>query len=164
MGCLALEPREVVNAIIPSFISDFPLPASQESIQSSSTVHALARSEKDGHPQLDPLDTLLRMYFRPTHNPRRLKPCVLYIPVHEGESWWETDLLAAAKDLLAATPPADPNKRTGGKKADTIPPGAVREYLIQEQVRSWLVALLSRVDPIRLIEVDLLMEKGKVRL
>ena len=39
----------------------------------------------------------------------------------------------------------------------------VREWLVQEQVRSWLVAIFSRVDPLRLMEVDLVMQVGKVK-
>lgn len=39
----------------------------------------------------------------------------------------------------------------------------VREWLVQEQVRSWLVTIFSRVDPLRLMEVDLVMQVGKVR-
>ena len=33
---------------------------------------------------------------------------------------------------------------------------------MQEQVRSWLVAIFSRVDPLRLMELDLVMQVGKV--
>lgn len=34
---------------------------------------------------------------------------------------------------------------------------------MQEQVRSWLVAIFSRADPLKLMEVDLAMQIGKVR-
>ncbi|CAM9111323.1 unnamed protein product, partial [Laminaria digitata] len=76
-----------------------------------------------------------------------------------GESWWETDLTAVAKDFLAAVPAAG----TGGVEvaAASLPPMGVREWLVQEQVRSWLVAIFSRVDPLRLMEVDLVMQIGK---
>lgn len=79
----------------------------------------------------------------------------------QGESWWETDLLAATKDFLAS-PAID---GAGGAKdaaATALPPLSVREWLLQEQVRSWLVAIFSRADPLRLMEVDLVMELGKV--
>ena len=77
----------------------------------------------------------------------------------QGESWWETDLLAVAKDFLATVPAAG----TGGEVAAPLPPMGVREWLVQEQVRSWLVAIFSRVDPLRLMEVDLVMQVGKVK-
>lgn len=47
--------------------------------------------------------------------------------------------------------------------AAPLPPMGVREWLVQEQVRSWLVAIFSRVDPLRLMEVDLVMQVGKVK-
>lgn len=39
---------------------------------------------------------------------------------------------------------------------------SVREWLVQGQVRSWLIAIFSRTDPLRLMEVDLVMQLGKV--
>lgn len=67
--------------------------------------------------------------------------------------------MAVAKDFLAAVSP------TGGTISTpaAVPPLGAREWLVQEQVRSWLVAVLCRTDPMRLMEVDLLMERGKVR-
>lgn len=81
-----------------------------------------------------------------------------------GESWWETDLLAVAKEFLATVPAAADGK-TGiaATSAVALPPLGVREWLVQEQVRSWLVAIFSRADPLRLMEVDLVMQIGKVR-
>lgn len=78
-----------------------------------------------------------------------------------GESWWETDLLAVAKEYLANVPAADGSGSS--LSATPLPPLGVREWLVQEQVRSWLVAIFSRADPLRLMEVDLVMQIGKVR-
>lgn len=82
-----------------------------------------------------------------------------YIRVFTGESWWESDLLVVAKEYLANVPAADGS----GTSLSAAPPLAVREWLVQEQVRSWLVAIFSRADPLRLMEVDLVMQIGKVR-
>lgn len=79
-----------------------------------------------------------------------------------GESCWEADLAAAVKSFLDATSSTEKCPGGGVAPADVCPPLGVREWLIQEQVRSWLVAIFCRVDPIRLIEVDSLMEQGKV--
>lgn len=80
----------------------------------------------------------------------------------KGESWWELDLLAVAKDFLDAIP------SDGGAAEDrtmpALPPLGAREWLVQEQVRSWLIAILSRADPVRLMEVDLILERGKVNI
>lgn len=81
--------------------------------------------------------------------------------VFAGESWWETDLLAVAKDYLANVPAADSSGTS--LSATPLPPLGVREWLVQEQVRSWLVAIFSRADPLKLMEVDLVMQMGKVR-
>eukprot|EP00903_Cladosiphon_okamuranus_P007587 g7360.t1 len=82
-----------------------------------------------------------------------------YMNDETGESWWETDLLAVAKEYLAMIPAA------GGSgsslSAVPLPPLGVREWLVQEQVRSWLVAIFSRADPLRVMEVDLVMQIGK---
>lgn len=83
------------------------------------------------------------------------------IRVSTGESWWETDLLAVAKEYLANVPAADGSG--GSSPSISLPPLGVREWLVQEQVRSWLVAIFSRADPLRLMEVDLVMQIGKVR-
>lgn len=80
-----------------------------------------------------------------------------------GESWWETDLLAVAKEFLATAPAAADGKTRTAASAVALPPLGVREWLVQEQVRSWLVAIFSRADPLRLMEVDLVMQLGKVR-
>jgi len=83
-----------------------------------------------------------------------------------GESWWETDLQTVAKDFLTAAPAMDlsaANKTGTSLPATRLPPLGVREWLVQEQVRSWLVAIFSRADPLRLMEVDLVMQIGKVR-
>lgn len=85
----------------------------------------------------------------------------MIIRVFTGESWWETDLLAVAKDYLASVPTADGSGTSSS--AAPLPPLGVREWLVQEQVRSWLVAIFSRADPLRLMEVDLVMQIGKVR-
>lgn len=87
---------------------------------------------------------------------------IQYNRVVTGESWWETDLLAVAKDFLATVPAAD-GKTGTATPAVVLPPLGVREWLVQEQVRSWLVVIFSRADPLRLMEVDLVMQIGKVR-
>lgn len=71
--------------------------------------------------------------------------------------------MAVTKDFLAA-PAADSTGGDKGAAATVLPPLSVREWLLQEQVRSMLVAIFSRVEPLRLMEVDLVMELGKVRL
>ncbi|CAM9830570.1 unnamed protein product, partial [Scytosiphon promiscuus] len=80
-----------------------------------------------------------------------------------GESWWETDLLSVAKDFLAAVPNSSPSPSSTEATSTEIklPPLGVREWLVQEQVRSWLVAIFSRADPLRLMEVDLVLQIGK---
>lgn len=83
-----------------------------------------------------------------------------------GESWWETDLQTVAKEFLATASGMDGsagNKTGSPLPATRLPPLGVREWLVQEQVRSWLVAIFSRADPLRLMEVDLVMQIGKVR-
>lgn len=84
-----------------------------------------------------------------------------------GESWWETDLQAVAKEFLATVPATAGGvngSKTGAVSTSiTLPPLGVREWLVQEQVRSWLVAIFSRADPLKLMEVDLAMQIGKVR-
>lgn len=73
------------------------------------------------------------------------------------------DLQAVAKDFLAAVP-AGGNAAAGGRTTTDLPPLGVREWLVQEQVRSWLIAIFGRTDPLRLMEVDLVMQIGKVRV
>lgn len=94
----------------------------------------------------------------------KLTPMVhiyVHLRVFTGESWWETDLLAVTKDYLASVPAAESSGTS--LSAIPLPPLGVREWLVQEQVRSWLVAIFSRADPLRLMEVDLVMQIGKVR-
>ncbi|CAB1118067.1 unnamed protein product [Ectocarpus sp. CCAP 1310/34] len=91
-----------------------------------------------------------------------------YMNDETGESWWETDLQAVAKEFLATVPATAGGvngSKTGAVSASiTLPPLGVREWLVQEQVRSWLVAIFSRADPLKLMEVDLAMQIGKVWL
>ncbi|CAM9374241.1 unnamed protein product [Ectocarpus sp. 6 AP-2014] len=88
-----------------------------------------------------------------------------YMNDETGESWWETDLQAVAKEFLATVPATAGGvngSKTGAVSASiTLPPLGVREWLVQEQVRSWLVAIFSRADPLKLMEVDLAMKIGK---
>ncbi|CAM9143920.1 unnamed protein product [Ectocarpus sp. 12 AP-2014] len=88
-----------------------------------------------------------------------------YMNDETGESWWETDLQAVAKEFLATVPATAGgvnDSKTGTVSASiTLPPLGVREWLVQEQVRSWLVAIFSRADPLKLMEVDLAMQIGK---
>ncbi|CAM9179868.1 unnamed protein product [Ectocarpus fasciculatus] len=88
-----------------------------------------------------------------------------YMNDETGESWWETDLQAVAKEFLATVPAAAGglnSSKTGVVSSSiTLPPLGVREWLVQEQVRSWLVAIFSRADPLKLMEVDLAMQIGK---
>ncbi|CAM9580062.1 unnamed protein product [Discosporangium mesarthrocarpum] len=81
-----------------------------------------------------------------------------------GESWWETDLTDVARDFLATTKPNGDGETKGDEggaaSVEKLPPG-VREWLLQQQLRSCLINLFSRADPLRLTEVDLLMEREK---
>lgn len=87
-------------------------------------------------------------------------PChVLY----QGESWWESDLLAVAKEYLSTSGFSSDSGSAGGAMVPAPPPLAVREWFIQEQVRSWLIAIFCRADPLRLMELDQVMQAGKVR-
>ncbi len=98
--------------------------------------------------------------------PRSIDLKALCLRLATGESWWETDLQTVAKDFLTTAPTMDvsaANKSGSSLPATRLPPSGVREWLVQEQVRSWLVAIFSRADPLRLMEVDLVMQIGKVR-
>lgn len=70
--------------------------------------------------------------------------------------------MAVAKDFLEAVQKRVDGSSGGSMLATVLPPLGVREWLVQEQVRTWLIAVFSRTDPIRLMEVDLILERGKV--
>ncbi|CAM9603092.1 unnamed protein product, partial [Phaeothamnion confervicola] len=74
-----------------------------------------------------------------------------------GESWWESDLLASAREYFAA---AAGSGAAAAEAAAVLAPG-VRGWLRQQQARAQLVALLARVDPLRLPEIDQQMEANK---
>lgn len=120
-------------------------------------------SKRDGH-HLFATDILGERLARRHHNPcPPYRDAVLVgARADQGESWWESDLLSAAKDLLACATPDTENIGRGEGTSGSAARPSVKDWLIQGQVRALLVVLLSRVDPVRLTEVDLIMEKGKV--
>lgn len=90
------------------------------------------------------------------------KPLSVFSPLSTpGESWWEIDLLAVAKDFIKSAA-AVHDGHTSNKNGPKLPPLAVREWLVQGQVWACLVAIFSKSDPLRLMEVDLVMVMGKV--
>lgn len=112
---------------------------------------------------------ILRVYPFPLHIRRAV--CGLKNGIMcrlKGESWWETDLLSVAKTFLDAIPLSGGGGGGRGDRQDAavpkLPPLGVREWLVQEQVRSWLITILSRTDPMRLMEVELILELGKVSM
>lgn len=69
--------------------------------------------------------------------------------------------MAVVREFLAEQ--TDDSSENGGDAQVSKPPRAAREWLTQEQVRAWLVAILSRAEPLRLTEVDAVLAGGKVR-